>query len=143
MPSGPVSTTPFSICRFRPATRTMKNSSMFEPTNDRNISRSSSGLDAILRFLQHAALKIEQAQLAIDVETPDRSRFARRACRLIRRRRCRTRLPGPACAGTSTGILFAVLAIVLWEELVSSPYSMASRRRCPPIPCDFRAFTEF
>ena len=65
MPSGPVSVTFFSICRFRPATRTMKNSSRFEPTNDRNINRSSRGLRLVLRLFQHAPLKIEQAQLAI------------------------------------------------------------------------------
>ena len=44
IPSGPVSITLFSIWRFRPATRTMKNSSTFDPTKDRNIRRSSSGL---------------------------------------------------------------------------------------------------
>ena len=50
----------------------MKNSSMFEPTNDRNISRSSSGIAAVLRLFQHAPLKVQQAQLAVDVTARDR-----------------------------------------------------------------------
>ena len=43
MPSGPQSRTPFSTCRFSPATRTMKNSSRLDPTMERNLTRSSRG----------------------------------------------------------------------------------------------------
>ena len=44
MPSGLHSSTLLSTCRLRPATRTMKNSSRFELTMERNFTRSSKGL---------------------------------------------------------------------------------------------------
>ena len=46
-PSGPGSITPESICCIRPATRISKNSSRFELTIARNLTRSSRGWDAL------------------------------------------------------------------------------------------------
>ncbi len=40
MPSAAVSATPLASCCFRPATRTMKNSSRFEDVMAKNFSRS-------------------------------------------------------------------------------------------------------
>ena len=56
-----------SFC-FSAATRTMKNSSRFELTMERNFTRSSSLLLGSLRFFENASLKFEQAELAIHVE---------------------------------------------------------------------------
>ena len=64
----PGSCTLFSICCIKPATRTMKNSSMFEPKIDRNFTRSSSGIAAIARFFEHAPLEFQMAQFAIEVK---------------------------------------------------------------------------
>ena len=57
-----------SICCHKPATRTMKNSSILEPRMETNLTRSSSGIGRIVRFFEHAALKGEQAEVRIEVQ---------------------------------------------------------------------------
>ena len=64
--SRPAARTPPNACSRRPATRTMKNSSRFELKIDRNFTRSSSGLDGVLGFFQHAGVELQPAQLAVD-----------------------------------------------------------------------------
>ena len=58
------------------ATRTMKNSSRLVPVMARNLTRSSSGCDAILRLREHALVERQPAQLSIDIE--------RRAAEVVR-----------------------------------------------------------
>ena len=66
-PSMLISVVRVSICCHRPATRTMKNSSIFDPRIETNLTRSSSGFARILRLLEHAPLKREQAQMRIEI----------------------------------------------------------------------------
>ena len=67
MPSGPASSTPLSTCRFSPATRTMKNSSMIGAHEGEEHQAFEQRVALILRLFEHAPLEVDQAQLAIDI----------------------------------------------------------------------------
>ncbi len=53
--------------RFRPATRTMKNSSRFDAKMARKFARSSTGKRRILGQLEHPLVERQPAELAIEV----------------------------------------------------------------------------
>ena len=58
--------TPAAMRRFRPATRTMKNSSRFEAKIARNRTRSSSGSARVLGELEHPGVEAQPGQLAVE-----------------------------------------------------------------------------
>jgi hypothetical protein len=59
-----LSDSPISIRRCRLATRTLKNSSMFDEKMPRNLSRSIGGLRLVLRLLQHPLVERERGSLS-------------------------------------------------------------------------------
>ena len=57
---------PVAMRRFRPATRTMKNSSRFVAKMAKKRTRSSNGTSGFARQFEHAAVEVEPARLAVD-----------------------------------------------------------------------------
>ena len=98
---------PSSIACLRPATRTMKNSSRFDAAMAANLTRSSSGVVGVGRFLEHALVEREPGQLAVDEQRGRRAASAASCERPRRpdaraggrrsRRTCR-RAPSPPAA---------------------------------------------
>ena len=66
-PSGPPWSAPASCSSLRLATRISKNSSRFAHEMHRNLTRSSSGMRAVLRLLQYALVEFQERELAVDV----------------------------------------------------------------------------